>query len=112
VVVGTANTPIAVTFNYSLGEGCPVGQTCKLQLEIGTDHGGMSSCAFAGSAPGMQVGILQIAQAMGTFTGTVPIGGSNLYKIKLNGAHDGSCASSWTSGEPGDFAIIAYVCVP
>ncbi|HEY1551594.1 MAG TPA: hypothetical protein VGG28_27390, partial [Kofleriaceae bacterium] len=105
-----AGGSLQFTFGDTVGEPCSQGNTCPLQLQIGTNVAKIG-CAFAGTAVGNNMNIA-IAGAMSTTMAvTFPTAGS--YAIMADPAsNSGGCGTTWTNGQPTDpNEVIAYVCV-
>lgn len=106
VGVGTA---VELTFGDGVAVHCDQGNTCAIQLQIGTSTE-KTGCALAGTAVGNG---FSIANEMGTADVVMQLGSAGEYEIMVDPAtSSGGCTGTWTNGQPTDSnEIIAYVCV-
>lgn len=111
LAVAAANQPISLSFTYDVARSCGGGQQCDLQLEIGTDIGGKTGCVWNGKVTGGG-GPLSFGLHSDSWNGSVMLGGSNVYQIRLADSTAGGCPSSWSGTPPDDHSTIAIVCVP
>ncbi len=105
-----AGGSINLTFGYTVGVQCSKGNTCPLQLQIGTNVAKLG-CVFAGTAVGDQLNIATVSADSTAMSLTFPTAGS--YAIMVDpAASSNGCGATWTNGQPTDpNEVIAYVCV-
>jgi len=105
-----AGGSIAIAYDATAGVVCSDGDTCAVQLQIGTNASKLG-CLIASEAQGNHevaaVNVMGQTMTLGTFDT------AGMYELVVDPASDeNGCGSAWTNGAQSDVnEIIGYVCV-